>query len=63
MSFQYVAGYLGVHCRVGSLENQSPTPLQETIIHCRVGSLEKTHCLGKGGIIVHCRVGSLEILE
>ena len=50
----------GVHCRVGSLENEAAAEAEHEAVHCRVGSLENCNVRYEGGWCVHCRVGSLE---
>ena len=37
----FIVYWILVHCRVGSLENLTPTSFWLGFVHCRVGSLEK----------------------
>ena len=53
-------GNLGVHCRIGSLENVSSAKVVPVQVHCRIGSLEMLYTLIFCCLSVHCRIGSLE---
>ena len=48
------------HCRIGSLEIDTPVILESSSDHCRIGSLEISN---SAHILIeqdHCRIGSLE---
>ncbi len=50
-----------VHCRIGSLENETACGRCGCGVHCRIGSLEISHEQRLLLLNVHCRIGSLEI--
>ena len=50
----------GVHCRIGSSENEPPSPRAPRQVHCRIGSSENAKRLRRVAACVHCRIGSSE---
>ena len=51
----------GVHCHIGSLENNGYGVLSMHLVHCHIGSLEINQSNQIEIQIVHCHIGSLEI--